>query len=553
MTAIELHPYQAMLEKKVLRAWQTFRSVLMVLSTGGGKTFIFSWLIRKHLGQSVLVAHRREIISQISCSLAMLGVKHRIVAPSHVVKLIRKKHLEEFGKSFIDPHARCGVASTQTLTSAATARNVALMSWINQITLAVFDEGHHYVDSGSWARAVEMMHNAKLLFVTACSERADGKGMGVGEGGFCEVLIEGPQTKWLIDNGFLAPFKYFQPESDLDITDLPITPSGEVSTKALRARVIDSSLVGDVVQHYLKHAPGEQAIGFAADVPTAEDMAASFRAAGISSVSLCGETDDAVRDREMARFKAGEIKVVWNVDLFDEGVDVPAITCVILARVTNSLNKYLQMIGRALRYLPGKTAKVIDPVRNWDRHFGPIWPRVWTLDARPANGRGPSDGDPKTRTCGGCTQPIPIYEKKCHLCGVVQELSKSERSTPEAVGGDLMELDIEGMAVLMEKIRQAQRGDEEYSLDQIKRNLPPIARPADMKRHRSAQYRRKVLENLTGWWLGMQPADRDMAEKQRRFFHRFDIDLYTAHTLSAADTDKLIDRITRGFAYDLVA
>ena len=547
----KLRDYQQTAIDKIDAAWQSVRSVLAVLPTGGGKTVIFSSIIHGHNGAAAAVVHRKEIVAQISCSLAKLGVKHRVIAQPNTLAVIRRKHLKLFSKSFLDPHAQCGVVSVQTLTSKSSGNNAPLQRWIKQVTLAVFDEGHHYVEQGLWGRAVEMMGNAKLLFVTATPERADGKGLGEYADGFCEEMVEGPTTQWLIDQGFLSRFVYKAPKTDLNIDDLPITASGEVNAKVLRARTIESHLVGDIVNHYKQFALGKKTIVFASDVETAEEMAGAFRAAGIRAVALSGKTDQGERDRELDAFENGDLTVLVNVDLFDEGFDVPAVSCVILARVTMSLGKYLQMVGRGLRIMDGKEeAIIIDPVRNWERHGMPNWPRKWTLDAREKGSRsGPSDTIPQ-RVCLACTQPYEVIYKKCPHCGEPMP-EPGGRSAPEQVDGDLMELDVEGMMALFSAMQKADMNDEEYAIGQIGRGVPRIGRGADMKRHQSAKYRRSVLRELVAWWVGMQPDGRELSEKHRRFFHRFGVDIGTAFTLNTKDTDALIERVQQQFAEDM--
>ena len=566
---IKLRDYQEALADKILAAWLTFRAVLAVLSTGGGKTVIFSALINEHVGASAAVVHRKEIVSQISCALAALEVKHRVIAPPATITLIRRKHLKRFGRSYLDPHAQCGVISVQSITSKSSLQNDGLQRWLKQITLCVFDEGHHYVTQGIWGRAVGMMGKAKLLFVTATPERADGKGLGVDADGFCETMVEGPSTPWLIEQGYLSRFIYKAPKTDLNMDDLPITASGEVNAKVLRARTVESHLVGNVVEQYLKFAPGKKTIVFASDVATAEEMAEAFRLAGVRAVALSGETDSGVRDRELDAFEFGDLDVLVNVDLFDEGFDVPAVECVILARITMSLGKYLQMVGRGLRVVyaqgfdlktqagrlaaiaaGGKPAAIIiDPVRNWERHGMPNWPRSWSLAARDRGSRGASDTVPQ-RVCLECTQPYEAFYKICPHCGTPMP-EPDGRSVPEQVEGDLMELDVEGMAALFAAMRNADMDDEDYAADQIRRGLPPFGRSVDMRRHQAAKYRRRVLRELVAWWSGMQ-AGRDLSEQHRRFYRRFGIDIGTAFTLNAKDTDALIERIQERFTEDML-
>lgn len=569
--------YQDRFVSDIQTAWQSVRSVLGVLPTGAGKTVCFSSIMHDHVGASAAVVHRKEIVGQISMALAALEVKHRIIAPPAVVTRIRRKHLKRYGKSFVDPHAQAGVISVQTLTSPASGRNRELQRWLQQITLAVFDEGHHYVRQGLWARAVDAMAKARLLFVTASPERADGKGLGSGPNadGFADVMVQGPTLQWLIDQGYLAPFTYKAPASDLDVSGIAVTASGDLNTKALRARVVESHLVGDVVKHYRQFAEGKRAIVFATDVKTAGEMADEFNARGIPAAALSGETEQGERDQKLDEFEDGRLRVLVNVDLFDEGFDVPGVDAVILARPTESLAKYLQMVGRALRVIyaagfdlstaEGRRAAIaasekphaiiIDPVRNWERGHGmPNWPRNWTLDSKEKGARGATDTIPQ-RICPGCTQP---YERFYLLCpyqtepGCAVPPEPAGRSQPEQVDGDLVELDVEGMARLFAAIRRADMDDDAYQRYQLARNIPPVGRGADLKRHQAAKYRRQVLKELVAWWVGMQPADRPLSEKHRRFYHRFGVDIGTALTLNAKDTDALIDTIKRRFAEDMV-
>lgn len=541
---LTLRPYQDILLNRVYAAWETARSVLMQLGTGGGKTVIFASAIHNHSGASAAIVHRREIVAQISVALARLDVQHRVVAPAKTVQIIRRKHLKLFGRSYLSDHAMCGVASVQTLTSASSARDRSTQNWVSQVTLAVFDEGHHYVEEGVWAKAVTMFDKAKLLFVTATPKRADGKSLT-----FPDVMVEGPPVQWMIDNGYLSKFRYLAPNSDLDVSDLAPTATGDYSAKALRERVVKSHLVGDVVGQYLQFGGGGLAIGFATDVASAKEFARAFNDAGVPSEALCGATDDATRARVLADFEGGKVRVLWNVDLFDEGFDVPAATVAILARPTMSLAKFLQQCGRVLRVSEdGTPAVIIDPVRNWERHGMPNWPRLWSLVGTRGEGRGKSDTIPQ-KVCHVCTQPYEAYHVACPYCGAAPPLPR--RSTPEQVAGDLTELDVDGMAALMASIARADMTDEEYKEDQWSRHIPAKGRPADMRRHQAAKHRRKVLRELVAWWAGAHPADRPPGEVQKRFYLRFGVDMGTALTLSANETDALIALIQERFADDL--
>lgn len=542
---IKLRPYQADTISEIYDAWSRHRSVLAVLPTGGGKTVIFAEIIRRHIGAAAAVAHRKEIIAQIAMSLAQLGIRHRIIAPPAVVRYARRDQLEQLGKSFVDPNSPIGVISVQTLTS----KRRGELPWLRQVRLCVYDEGHHYVKTGIWARAVDMMHDdAKLLLTTATPERADGKGLGAHSDGFADVMVEGPTTKRLINQCYLSPYRYYAPSTDLDVSDVALTASGDFNATALRNRVIESHLVGDTVNHYHTIAPGRRAIVFAVDVVTSEELAEAFRGRGYTAEALSGKTEQGRRGKVLAAFKRGEVQVLVNVNLFDEGFDVPAVEVVVMARPTQSLAKFLQMIGRGLRIMEGKAeAVIIDPVRNWERHGMPDWPRQWTLDGSGEGGGGPSDMIPQ-RVCAACTQPYEAYHKVCPYCGAV--IKPAGRSLPEQVDGDLAELDVEAMAQLFEKMRIADCSDDDYQRSPEYQRLHPLGKPRALKRHRDAKYRRQVLRELVGWWVGSQPG-RDLAEVHRRFYYRFGRDIGSAFTLDAKETDKLIASISSGFSLDM--
>ena len=581
--AFKLRSYQSSLVDKIYDAWNRVRVVLAVLATGGGKTAIFSWIIQQHNGASAAVVHRKEIVSQISLSLAALGVKHRIIAPPSVIRRIRRRHFRFLGACFVDQHALCGVVSVQTLTSASSDRNKDTQAWVRQVTFCVFDEGHHYVNTGSWAKAVDMMERAKLLLVTATPKRADGKGMGteeLGGSGYVEEMVEGPTTKWLMDQGFLSRYKYFAPDSDLDVADIALTAQGDFNAKALRERVVDSTLIGDLVAHYKAFADGKKFIVFNTDVLSAEETADEFKAKGIVCVALSGGTDGKIRDAELDKFENGENTGLTNVDLFDEGFDVPAVEVCAHGRPTASLAKYLQMCGRSFRVVyaegydlttkegrlaaiangPKPYAIIIDPVRNWEKHGMPDFPRIWSLRDEDRNSNKSTDDTIPQKVCKGtearpgCSQPYEAYLQCCPYCGLQPEIP--ERKKPKHVDGDLMELDVDAMAALFAEREQANLSEADYAVELHKPNangkiIPPKFHGQAIRRHQGTMYRRKVLHNLLGWWIGLQPVDRDLGEKYRRFYLRYGIDMSTAFTLNQNDTDALIERVARSFHHDI--
>jgi DNA repair protein RadD len=393
-----LRPFQAKLKSDVFQAWnQGARNVLMRLDTGGGKTVTLADIVRDHNGASAVIAHRQELVGQLSLTIARYGVRHNVIAADATRRNIARLHVEELGYSLIDPGSRCVVASVDTLARQDLPPALAAM-----VTLWIVDEGHHLVEDNKWHRAIEKFTHpgCRGLLPTATPKRADGKGLGRDQGGVADVMIQGPPMRWLIDQGYLTDYRIICPPSDLQIL-VDVSASGDWSSKQLREAAKRSHIVGDVVTQYLKWARGKLGITFATDVETAVEMTGAYRIAGVRAETLTGKTDDYARRHILRRFAAREIDQIVAVDIISEGFDLPAIEVASMARPTASLALYMQQFGRTLRPLEGKgKALIIDHAANVIRHQGPPdRPRVWSLE-RSRNSNGPSDAIP-FRVCVG--------------------------------------------------------------------------------------------------------------------------------------------------------
>lgn len=118
--------------------------------------------------------------------------------------------------------------------------------------------------------------------------------------------------------------------------------------------------------------------------------------------------------------------------------------------------------------------------------------------------------------------------------------------------GEIQMLDESAFEHLFAQYRAANMPADEYALDLVARRVPPLGRGQAMRRHEAVLYRRGALKELVAWWWGCQPADRTEAEKQRRFYHRFGVDIMTAFTLDEEGTDELCARIAQKFGADIV-
>lgn len=448
---ITLRDYQQDVVDKIYKSWQSGnRNVCAVLPTGAGKTLVFSKIIADHKAHNqncAAIAHRNELVSQMSCSLAMLGVQHRVIASSGTVGQIIHKHREKFGKSFVNPSERTAVIGVDTFVS----RMDSLKSWAQQIDLWVQDESQHLLVNNKWGKTINSFVNARGLGVTATPCRADGQGLGRWADGFMDDIIIGPTTRYLIEKGYLADYEIVCPKSDLNVENSPLSANGDWSNQTLRKAAKKSKIVGDVVANYIKYANGRKAIVFATDVDTAEEIAQDFIASGINAASLNGKSVASYREQSIRQFESGNLQVLVNVDLFDEGLNIECCDVVIMARPTASLCKYLQAIGRALRPMPGKTALIIDHVSNVIRHGLPDMQREWTLNRRERRAKSLTDPDEIPLTvCKNCLKPYEKFRTVCPYCGFEKPLPEPQSRSIEMVEGDLILLNRE----MLERMRR---------------------------------------------------------------------------------------------------
>lgn len=307
---------------------------MLVIPTGGGKTVIFCNILRRHRGYAVVIAHRQELLSQISLSLAENGVYHRLCAPQSVIREIVRQHVIEYGDSFYDSSAKVIVAGVDTL------KNRQKEQWIKQVTLWVVDEGHHLLQKNKWGKVIAFFPHARGLAVTAHPERADGFGLGREYDGLIDKLIVGPCGRELIDQGYLSDYIIRIPPSNLHLEEVPIGSTGDLVKPKMITAVKKAKLVGSVIDCYRRFASGLLGITFAADIEEAQTYADGFNAAGIAAALITAKTPLQERMSMLRDFRARRIMQLVNVDIFGEGFDLPSLGVVSFARPTASRNLY---------------------------------------------------------------------------------------------------------------------------------------------------------------------------------------------------------------------
>lgn len=544
MTHITLRQDQAELKASIYNGWSRgVRNMLAVLPTGGGKSIIVSDTALDHDRSNIrqtVIAHRSELVGQMSLHIARRGIWHRVIAPRNVIAQITNDHRQEFnGQSFVHQSANCSVSAVDTLV----ARREELASWAAQQERWVIDEAHHVLRANKWGRAVEMFPNAWGLGVTATPSRADGMGLGEDTDGVFGDMVVGPTMRQLIEMGALTDYEIVIPDSDFHIEDSDLAPSGDWSTKKMREASKRSHIVGDVVAEYAKYALFKRAICFATDVETATEIAANFKAAGISAEAVSAKTPSDVRAEFIRRFRDGRILVLVNVDLFGEGFDVPACEVVIMARPTASLAVYLQQFGRALRTIDGKLyGLIIDHVSNWKRHGLPDKPHAWSLGRREK--RGKQDKDPEDIElvpCRSCSKPYLRIKPACPHCGASPVVTPIGPRTLEQVDGDLILLDREQLEAMRKATVLESPAD-------IAQRVAHAAGDGAGKRAADRQIERIQLQGRLDaaicQWAGIERhKGRPDQETYRRFYLTTGVDVLSALAMPAADMAKMVERV----------
>lgn len=467
--ALKLRPYQENGKQEIYQAWDDHKNVMYVLPTGGGKSKVICSIAIDHAVQAknkivtAILVHRKELLQQFSLHLAEEKITHNIIAPRSTILQLIAAQRKLFNKQFYDYKSNVSIISVDTLN----ARSGRHQKWADTVGLWICDEAAHLLSKNKWGKAIaHFPDTAKGLGVTATPERLDKKGLGRHADGIFDTMIEGPGVAWLIQNDYLSKYKIAVPKSDYTHYLKETKGNSDFTAKVMEDAAHKSRIVGDVVDNYIKFANDKQTILFAPTITIAHEMEEKFLDRGIPAKTLSSYSSNQERLKGMIDFKEKEIKVLLNVDLFDEGLDVPGIECVIHARPTMSFSKYRQMCGRGLRLLPGKEyCIIIDHVGNVQRHGLPDKRHKWTLDRIKKKRKSIS----LIRVCLNpeCAAPFERFLTECPYCG--WEVQKSSgggggaRTPPEQVDGDLVLIDpytlnkIEKSTILEDPVKLGQR------------------------------------------------------------------------------------------------
>lgn len=284
-------------------------------------------------------------------------------------------------------------------------------------SVILVDEAHHAL-AKSYQRILKQFPKAIVLLFTATPHRTGRMQLDQ----IADDIIIGQSIHELTDKGFLAPFRYFQPPNDFDSKLLKRSSTGDYTAESMQ-QAMSTKIFGHIVKQYKRIADGMQAVVYTYSIDSAVEIAHKFNSEGILAVEVDGTTSKEKRDLAVQKFREQEIKILVNVNLFTEGVDLPNVDCVIMARPTASLALYLQFSMRCLNPRPGKTAIIIDHANNFKQFGYPDDDRDWKKAIKSGKQKSKSllkDPGLSIVTCDYCFAVVKASEVKngkCPICG----------------------------------------------------------------------------------------------------------------------------------------
>ena len=373
---MSLRQYQTLAIERLRAAYRAgAKRVLLVAPTGAGKGHMLRAIVPSAKGPVVVVAPRRELVRQA--------------------------------------HEHIGDAPAQVMTLAMLQRRD-----VAEPALLVVDEAH--LNHDAQLTLLSRWPAARWLGMTATPCRTDGRGLGE----VYQSLVEAAAPGELIAGGYLVPARAFAPAT-LDVTGVPRL-GGDYMPGALAQAIDRPHLVADVAVTWRRLGEGRTTLVFGAGIEHSKHLAEMLGGIQLDGTS---RTQGVILDR----MREGRIGIVCCADLLLYGVDVPRVSCVVLARPTQSMALHLQMVGRGMRPYDGKRdLLILDHAGNCLRNGLPDEMRKWTLDGRVKR---PSDAIP-LRTCSQC---FAVFSGVvCPCCGATNPIQARERIRTKA--GELAEL-----------------------------------------------------------------------------------------------------------------
>ncbi|MCE2959355.1 MAG: DUF3427 domain-containing protein [Luteolibacter sp.] len=357
LTVFKIQPfdYQSAILENLSLARESrghFRN-LVIAATGTGKTMIAAFDYKQQSAQGykklLFLAHRKEILEQARNTF------RQVIQDGNFGEYLFDQHQPENYD-----HLFCTIASFH-------AKNLSEKFTSDHWDIVVLDEAHHGI-AATYRPILEELKPKILLGLTATPERADGTTIADDFDAPVAGEIRLPDA---LEQKLLCPFHYYAISDHT--TDLSAVEwkrgkydnaeiDNLISGNELRAQLVINKIVEHLPDPYnpsdfeRSHVKG---LGFCVSKSHAAFMADIFSACGIPAIAVDSDTQSEARRLARQRLQKGEINFIFTVDLFNEGVDIPAINCLLFLRPTESHVLYLQQFGRGLRHSEGKDQVVV--------------------------------------------------------------------------------------------------------------------------------------------------------------------------------------------------
>lgn len=394
---LELRDYQKRAVDWVLRCAveKPNARLLVVLPMGGGKTAIAAVLMNILVAKQgrttgMFIAHREELLDNARASMLAVGIPDKMM---------------------VGPEETLGQARIM-LTSADAVRS-ANDGVLPPVDLVITDEAHR--DASDYRRKLRSTYNDVLrVGFTATPERLDGRSL---REDFDDMLVAAQPSELIAQGHLIAPRVLTVPHDRMpDLRGVRVT-DGDFDGKELERRMSRFAVLGDIVDHWKRKAEDRVSLAFACSTAHSKAIVERFIAAGVRAVHLDGNVASSKRADTLDALREGHIDVVSSCELLAEGIDIPAIKCVIMARPTASLVVCNQQAGRCMRVLPNSniTALILDHAGNIIRHGYPHADREWSLENVRAKRYKQTPTSPSLLSCPKCHEVVPS-QGTCPTC-----------------------------------------------------------------------------------------------------------------------------------------
>ena len=408
MGALSLRPYQVEARDACAEAWEIYRSIILVMATGTGKTYTASRIVhdRKDDGRILWLAHRGELLDQAAATLT-----ERVGLPCDIEKadLRAPREMGEWG------------ARPVVVASVPTMQGRRLQEWDRtSFGTIVIDEAHH-APAKSYRKILGHFTGAKVLGLTATPDRGDGVAMA----SVFEHCAYEYDIRRGIREGYLCSIQQTAVQcADLDLSDVS-TVAGDLNQGQLEQALLDGGVLHQTAAPLVELAGRRQTLCFTAGVAQAHSLAdviAGYLGNPDLVKALDGTTSMDLRRKLIADFRSGKIQFLLNCAVLTEGFDAPETSCIAVARPTKSRSLYAQMIGRGTRIAEGKDdCLILDFTGNAGRHR-----LITPLDVLAGK---PLDDDMLSDALGMCADGKPSEEA---LLGAERRREEREHAAAEA-------------------------------------------------------------------------------------------------------------------------